>query len=85
MEKEVQKDRERQGLKNGGNVYSVGERLGATLEILTYSVIFSHVSWHGEKSWNKRMMRKDRRGDDHCQYLGRYIWYVWIILHIRSL
>ena len=52
MDKEGRGDRGGRGVNHGGDVYSVGERLGATLEILTYSVIFSHVSWHGENSWN---------------------------------
>ena len=48
MEKEVQRDKGGQEIQHSGNVYSGGERLGDTFEILTDYVRVYHVSQHGE-------------------------------------
>ena len=66
MEKYGKRERGRQGVKHGGNVYSGGERLGDILEILADSARVSHVDQHGENYWTKIMRRKDRREDEHC-------------------
>ena len=47
MEKEVQRDRGGQEIQHSGNVYSGGERLRDTFEILTDYVRVSHVARHG--------------------------------------
>ena len=48
MEKKGQRDRVIRGVNHRGDVCSGVEHLGAALEIIIYSVIFSHVAWHIE-------------------------------------
>ena len=40
----------RQGVKHGCDIYSGGEFLGGSLDILAYSVRVYHVTWRGENS-----------------------------------
>ena len=47
-----------QGVKHGGDVYSVGEPLGDTLEILTDSVRVFHLTWYRENYWAYRMRKR---------------------------
>ena len=48
MNKEGQRESRGRGVNHGVNVYTGGERLGDTLEILADSVRVSHVVRHGE-------------------------------------
>ena len=58
MDKEGRGDRGGRGVNHGGDVYSVGERLGATLEILTDSVRVFHLAQYGENSWTYRIRKR---------------------------
>ena len=64
-------DKGTQGVNHGGYVHSCVERLGDAIEIPADFVRVSHVACHVENSWTERIRRKDRRGDDNFQYLGR--------------
>ena len=85
MEKKGQRDRVIRGVNHRGDVCSGVEHLGAALEIIIYSVIFSHVAWHIESYWTNRVRRRDKKGDKHFQSLGRCLRYLWSVIHVRSL
>ena len=72
-------------VKHGGDIYSGRKFLGAALEILTDYVRVSHGTRNGENPWTDRKRERGRRGEDHCQSLGRFIWYVWSFIQVRGL
>ena len=70
MEKEGQREMGGRGVNYGGDIYSCGELLGATLEIIAYSVRVSHSARNGENYWTGRMRSKNKRGLTISNILG---------------
>ena len=85
MGKEGNRERGGRGVNRGCNLYSGVKRLGGTSDIFTYSVRFSHVVWHRFKVSDQQNDGEGSKGGGHFQYLGIFLWFVWIFLKVRRL